>query len=200
MMKKLVNLYQPSCYPERQKANLTQFLVVSLLCLSFTLISYLVTQQQTQSMNEQLAAQKVRATNQQLRISELASKLQKKQQPDAKIREHAALQKEVVAKQRLLASLDGIDIQDLVSFSTLMRGLSNANMADIAVNHFSMVEGVLNISGDAKHSDSVPLWLANMQDTKELSGIAFKALSIVETEEFFTFELTNSSLEGKSDE
>jgi len=199
-MKKQVNLYQPSCYPKREKASLTQFLVVFFSCVSLSLFSYFVVRYQTQALNEQLAIHKVNISNQQVRLSTLASELQKKPKPDAKIKQHAALKKEVIAKQRLLASIADIDVQDLVSFSALMRGLSNANMPELAINQFSMLEGVMNISGSARHSDSVPLWLANMQGTKELSDVAFMALSIEEAEGFFTFKLTNSTAEGESDE
>jgi len=200
MMKKQINLYQPSCYPKRQKASLTHFLIVFFICLSLSLFSYFLTQKQAESLNEQLAMHKVALTNQQLKLSGLVAELQKKGKPDAQIRKHEALQKEVIAKQRLLTSIADIDMQDLVSFSALMRGLSNANMPDLTISHFSMAEGVLNISGDAKHSDSVPLWLANMQNPEELSGVAFSALSIEEITGFFTFKLTNSSVEGKPDE
>jgi len=199
-MKTQINLYQPSCYPKREKASLLQFIIVSFVCLSLSISSYFIMRYQTQSLNEQLAAHKVKAANQQLKLSELAVELQKMPKPDAKIRQHAALQKEVIAKQYLIASIADIDVQDLVSFSALMRGLSNANMPELTLNHFSMVEGVLNISGDAQHSNSVPLWLANMQKTKELSGVAFMALSIEEVENFFTFKLTNGPAEEVQDE
>lgn len=200
MMKKQVNLYQQSCYPKRQKASFTEFLMVVFVCISVSLLSFIVTHSQNKSLNEQLATHQSKVENQRLMLSELTVELQKRAVPDEKIRLHSVLQKEVNAKQRLLASIAGIDMQDLVSFSALMRGLSYANMPDLSINHFSMVKGILNIVGDAKHSDSVPLWLANMQLTKELSGVAFDTLSIEETKGFFTFQLTNSNLKGKTDE
>lgn len=199
-MKKQVNLYQPSCYPERPKGTFAQFLMVFVVCIVFSLASYFITRYQTDSLNAQLAAHKVEVTNQQLKLSVLAAELQKKRAPEEKIRQHRNLQRELDAKQRLVASIAGIDVQDLVSFSELMRGLSNANMADLSIKRFSMTEGILNISGNAKHSDSVPRWLSNVQVTKELSAVAFKALSINEEAGFFTFKLTNSDLKGKANE
>jgi len=199
-MKKQVNLYHPSCYPERQKASLGQFLIVSFVCISLSLLAYFITHQKTQSLNAQLALQKTTLSNKTQLLSELSIELQKKRAPEEKVRLHKALQDELVAKQRLIASIAGIDVQDLVSFSTLMKGLSEANMPNLSINHFSMVKGVLNITGEAKKSDSVPLWLANMQVTEELSDIAFKALSIEEVEGYFTFKLTNSDIKEKTNE
>ena len=199
-MKNQVNLYQPSCYPKREKATFSQFLVLLLFCVFVSLGSYFFVAQQTKSANEQLLAHKTLLTEQQLQLSDLVVELQKKRAPDEKLRQHAVLQSEVKAKQRLLASLAGIDVKDLVSFSELMRGLSFADMPNLTINHFSMVSGTLNIRGDAKHSDSVPLWLSNMQVTQELSALAFKALSIKEEKGFFTFQLTNSDSKGKNSE
>ena len=199
-MKTQVNLYQPSCYPKREKATFAQFLGLFIICISVSLLSYFVVKYQTQSLQERLSEQQQVVTEQQVVLNQLVVELQKKRAPDDKLRLHSRLQNEVTAKQRLLASIAGIDVEDLVSFSALMRGLSYANMDDLTINHFSMVDGVLNIKGDAKHSNSVPLWLSNLQVTKELSGVAFKALSIEEASGFFSFKLTNSDFKGAANE
>jgi len=199
-MKTKINLYQPSCYPKREKATFVQFLGLFILCISVSLLSYFIAHYQTQSLQQRLSEQQQRVTSQQIVLDGLVAELQKKRAPDDKLRLHSRLQNEVNAKQRLLASIAGIDVEGLVSFSALMRGLSYANMEDLSINHFSMVDGVLNIRGDAKHSDSVPLWLANLQVTKELSGVAFKALSIEEASGFFSFKLTNSDFKGAANE
>lgn len=199
-MKTLVNLYQPSCYPKREKATFTQFLMLFMICISASLVAYFFSNNQTQTLQDQLANHKTSISNKQSELSSLVVELQKKRAPDEKLRLYSKLQNEVKAKQRIIASIAGIDVQDLVSFSALMRGLSYANMDNLSINHFSMVEGVLNISGDAKHSDSVPLWLSNLQVTKELSSVAFKALSIEETDGFFHFKLSNSKLKGAGNE
>jgi hypothetical protein len=199
-MKKQVNLYQPSCYPKREKGTFPQFLAVFVVCFSLSLLTYFFSAYQTQSIKEKLANHKVSNDQKQLVLSELVVELQKKRAPDEKLRLHSRLQNEVTAKQRILASIASIDVEDLVSFSALMRGLSYANMEDLSINHFTMKEGILNIRGDAKHSDSVPLWLANLQVTDELSAVSFKAISIEEVNGFFSFKLTNSELKGGANE
>lgn len=199
-MKKQVNLYQPSCYPERQKWSFLHFLAVFGAAISLSSIAYFVTSYQTDSLHEQLVMQKAALSKKQSQLTELVSELQKRKTPDAKIRQYKTLQNEVAAKRRLLGSIAGIDMQELVSFSAVMRGLSHANMANLSINHFSMTNGILNVNGNAKYSDSLPLWLSNVQVTKELSSVAFKALSIKETEGSFTFQLSNSDLKGKANE
>ena len=72
-----------------------------------------------------------------------------------------------------------------------MLGLSLADMDEISIENFSIINGVLNISGQAKSSDSLPLWLTNMQKTEQLSGIAFKTLEIMDEKEGYSFKLTN---------
>jgi len=200
VIKKQVNLYQSSCYPKREKATFSQLLLLFAVCFSASVASYFVVNNQTQSVNERLLNHKVSIANQQLVLSDLVVELQKKRAPDEKLRLFSQLQSEVTAKQRLLVTLAGIDIKETVSFSQLMRGLSYADMPDLTINQFSMVSGTLNISGDAKQSDSLPLWLSNIQLTKELSNVAFGALSITEQKGFFTFQLTNSDIKGKNGE
>ncbi len=199
-MKKRINLYQKNCYPKREKFIFSQFLILSFCCVAILLSSYFISHYQAESLKEQLVAQKTNISELQLTLANLQEKLQKNRAPDEKIRQYSALQSELVAKQSIIASLDSFDVQDLVSFSELMRGLSYANMSDLTIKHFSMTAGILNISGNAKYSDSVPLWLSNIQVTKELSKVAFKALSIQEEKRFFTFQLTNSTLKGKGNE
>lgn len=199
-MKKKINLYQPSCYPKREKATFAQFSLLLLICLSLSVVSYFIVSHQSQSLADKLLAHQKSVSGQQIELSDLVVELQQKRAPDDKLRLHSALEDEIKAKQRLLASIAGMDVTELVSFSELMRGLSYAYKSDLSINHFSMVSGVLNIAGDAKHSNSVPLWLSNIQVTKELSAVAFKSLSIEEEKGFFTFKLTNSDLKGKKSE
>ncbi len=199
-MRKRINLYQKDCYPKREKFIFSQFLILSFCCATILLLSYLITRYQAESLKDQIVAQETNLSDQQLTLANLKDKLQKNRAPDGKIRQHRVLQNELVAKQSVIASFSSIDVQDLVSFSVLMRGLSYANMSDLTIKHFSMTAGILSISGNAKYSDSVPLWLSNIQVTKELSNVAFKALSIKEATGFFTFQLTNSTLKGQEDE
>lgn len=196
-MKKQINLYQPSCYPKGEKATFSQFSVLLLVCICLSVLSYFVVSHQSKSLAGRLLAQQNSVSEQQIKLSDLVVELQQKRAPEDKLRLHSALQDEVKAKQRLLASIAGMDIAELVSFSELMFGISHAYLPDLSITHFSMVSGVLNISGQAKHSNSVPLWLSNVQVTKELSAVAFKSISIKEEKGFFTFELTNSDLKGK---
>jgi Tfp pilus assembly protein PilN len=200
MMKKQINLYQPNCYPKREKATFPQFLMLFFICVSTSIFVYFFANNQTNLLNEQLSVHKISISEQQLILANLVSELQNKRAPDNKLRMHSALQNEVKAKQRLLASLSGIDLKESVSFSSLMRGLSYSYMPDITINHFSMVGATLNITGEAKHSDSVPLWLSNIQLSKELSSISFKALSINENKGFFSFQLMNSDFKGTTNE
>ena len=200
MIKTQVNLYQASCYPKREKATFSQFLGLLGVCLLASLVSYFGVNNQMQSAQERLLKQRASIENQQLVLSDLVVELQKKRAPDEKLRWFSQLQNEVSAKQRLLATLAGIDIKETVSFSQLMRGLSYADMPDLTINQFSMVAGSLNISGDAKQSDSLPLWLSNIQLTEELSSVAFSAMSIKKQKGYFTFQLTNSDFKGKGGE
>lgn len=199
-MKKSVNLYQPSCHPKREKATFTQFLALIFICTFVSLFVYFFNNSQIEALNQQLSEQKRSILEQQSTLSTLVVALQKKRAPDERLRRQSALQNEIKAKQRLLASLSGIDLKESVSFSELMRGLSYADMPNLTINHFSMVGKTLSITGDAKYSDSVPLWLSNIQLTDELSNVGFKALSIKENKGFFSFQLTNSELKGKKNE
>ena len=80
-----------------------------------------------------------------------------------------------------------------MSFPILMKGLSLAKMNTISITAFSIVDGRLNISGTAKYSDSVALWLNQFQEIKELSNVSFDKLilSARNHRQDFSFKLTN---------
>ncbi|MCG6200987.1 hypothetical protein [Psychromonas antarctica] len=196
-MKKQINLYQPSCYPRREKFTFKHFLLlVAVSVLSLILLQFILNKQLSRTKQIEQQQQAILATKQN-DLSDLVIKLQNNRAPDAKVRQQLALQEEVDAKQRILGSLAGIEFAVVVNFSALMKGLSLASMDAISIDYFSLLAGRLNISGQAKRSDSVPLWLSKIQSTKELSGIAFEKLAISENAGGFFFQLSNS-LENKS--
>ncbi len=196
-MKKQINLYQPSCYPKREKVTFKQFLLLTGICLFSVLVLHLVLNKQFAKIQQMTQQQKALLMIKESELSVLVTELQNNRAPESKIREQLALQAEVDAKQRLLGSLAGIELGIVVSFSELMRGLSLANMRTISIDNFSIIEGRLNISGQAKQSDSVPLWLTKIQTTKELAGIAFEKLKISDNAKGFSFQLSND-LENKT--
>ena len=193
-MKKQINLYQPSCYPKREKATFKQFLALLGICFFSVFALMLVLNKQFADTHEIAQQHKALISNKQVKLNELLSELQNNHAPESKVRQHLELQDEIRAKQRLLASLSGIELGETVSFSELMRGLSLTHISTLSINDFSIIDGRLNISGVAKQSDSVALWLTKAQTTKELSGIAFEKLKIADAENAkgFFFELTNS--------
>lgn len=199
-MKKRINLYQENCYPIREKLQFSHFFILFFVCIALSASSYFMANRQANSLNAQLVVHKTDINHQQSVLSDLTVKLDLNKAPDAQYRRHLILKNEVAAKQRLLTSISSIDVQELVSFSELMRGLSYANMPHLSIQHFSMIEGDLNITGNAKYSDSVPLWLSNIQVTKELSKVKFNALSIKQKQGFFTFQLTNRTAKEKVSE
>ncbi|WP_019614564.1 hypothetical protein [Psychromonas ossibalaenae] len=191
-MKKQINLYQPSCYPIREKATFKQFLLLLGICLSSALILHLFLADQYAEKQSAAQAHKKVLDAKQSELSLLITEVQKKRTPAHKTRELLALQDETAAKQRLLGSLAGIDIGVVVSFSELMRGLSLADTNSVSINSFSVMNGRLNIAGVAKQSDSVPLWLSKIQETDELADITFSQLQILGEAGRFSFQLTNN--------
>lgn len=191
-MKKQINLYQPSCYPKREKATFKQFLSLVAVCLiAVSLLNFILTQQAQKTEMQVLQHQSI-LKNKEKQLSELSIKLQSNKAPESKTRELMALQAEIKGKQDLLDSLANIELAVTASFSKLMLGLSLADMKDISIENFSIISGVLNLSGKTRNSDSLPLWLTNMQKTEQLSGIAFKTLEITDEEEGYSFKLSNT--------
>lgn len=196
-MKKQINLYQPSCYPKREKATFKQFLLLVSVCLiAVSLLNFILAHQAERIERQALQHQSILKAKEE-QLSGLSIKLQRNKAPESKSRELKALQSEIKGKQSLLDSLADIELAVTTRFSKLMLGLSLANMKDISIGHFSIINGVLNLSGQARKSDSLPLWLTNMQKTEQLSGIAFKTLEITNEKEGYSFKLTNNK-EGNS--
>ena len=193
-MKKQINLYQPSCYPQREKATFKQFLTLLGICFFSVLGLFLILNKQFANTQEITQQHKLLLTKKQRELSALVMKLQSNRAPESKLRQQLVLQDEIKVKQRLLASLAGIELDVTISFSGLMRGLSLANTSAVSLDNFSIIDGRLNISGRAKQSDSVPLWLTKIQTTKELSGIAFEKLKISDSDHSkgFFFQLSNN--------
>lgn len=197
-MKKQINLYQPSCYPKREKATFKQFLSLLGVCLLSIFVLLTILSQQFANTQDSVQQQKSIFVQKQSDLSVLSTELQNKRAPEIKVKEHLALQSEIAVKQQLLASLAGIDLGEELLFSQLMRGLSLAKTNAISIDDFSIVDRRLNISGQAKKSDSVPLWLSKIQMTKELSGIAFEKLKITDSQQRkgFFFQLSNDLKTG----
>ena len=190
-MKKQINLYQVSCYPKREKATFKQFLSLVGFCLFSVFLLNFILDQQAEKIEKQTLLHREILKEKEQQLSSLLTKLQSNRAPESKRRELTALQAEIKGKQALLASLANIELAVTASFSKLMLGLSLADMDEISIENFSIINGVLNISGQAKSSDSLPLWLTNMQKTEQLSGIAFKTLEIMDEKEGYSFKLTN---------
>ncbi|MFT6986746.1 MAG: hypothetical protein ACJAT7_002590 [Psychromonas sp.] len=197
-MKKQINLYQPSCYPKREKFTGKQFLFLAGICFLLVLALHLTLNNKFSKTQAIAAQHKALLTIKQTELAALVTELQNNRAPDSKIREQLALQTEIDAKQRLLGSLSGIELGRVVEFSELMRGLSLASMSAISIDHFSIIDGRLNISGQAKESDSVPLWLTKIQTTNELAGIAFEKIKISDIAGGFSFQLSNNPKNKKA--
>lgn len=192
-MKKQINLYQPSCYPKREKATFRQLALLSAFCVFSALALLFILNKQQANTEEETKLQSRLLTVKQDELLKLQNKLQKNHAPDAKIHEQLVLQNEVQAKQRLLDNLAGIEVANVVSFSELLRGLSLAHIKGISIESFSIIDGRLNIAGKAEKSDSVPLWLTKIQKTNELAGVAFQTLEISENAGVFYFQLTDGT-------
>lgn len=193
-MKKQINLYQPSCYPRREKATFKQFLTLLGICLFSTLVLCLILNKQFVTLQETTQQHQTLQIKKQNELSLFVNKLQNHHTPESKLQRQLALQDEIKAKQHLLASLAGIELHVTVSFSELMRGLSLANTSAVSIHDFSIIDGRLNITGQAKQSDSVPLWLTKLRTIKELSGITFEKLTISDSGDSngFFFQLSNN--------
>lgn len=198
-MKKQINFYQPSCYPERNNATFKQFLMLLAGCFFSVIFLYFILNQKFISEQQVAKQQQALLVKKQSELSVLVTQLQNnKTVPEEKVRQQLLLKKEVVDKKQLLASFAGVEANFLVKFSELMRGLSLANMKSISVNDFSIIGGRVSISGQARLSDSVPLWLGKIQTTKELSGIAFEKFEISAADDGngFIFQLSNALKEA----
>jgi len=190
-MKKQINLYHESYFPKRQLATFKQFVVLLGVSLVALVLLNVVLNQQLSNIKKNMQAQQTEVKAKQQQLSSLLTRLQSQRAPQSKLREQSLLEAEIAGKQRLLESLSGVEFGVVVSFSDLMRGLALANIDTLSIDKFSVQQGRLNISGKAKNSDSVPLWLTKIQATDELSEIAFKKLQIHDKENHFSFNLSN---------
>lgn len=197
-MKTQINLYQPSCYPKREKATFIQFLGLLGCCILAVLVLHLFLNKQLTDAQEKNIQHKDLLVEKQAQLRSLVAKMQNNRALDVKVHEQTVLEDEIKAKRMLLTSLSGIELGTTVNFSTLMRGLSLAEMKSISISEFSIINGRLNILGQAKKSDSVTLWLTSILKNKELSNISFEKLKILDIDDGkgFSFELTNE-VEGE---
>ena len=192
-MKKQINLYQPSCYPTREKATFKQFMVVFSFSIILVIALVLILDNQLSSLQDRSAQHKSMMTEKQNQLNQLVLQLQNNRAPAQKVKQQQNLEEEIAARQNLLASLSGVELAMTISFSDLMKGLSNADMSAMSIEQFSIIEGRLNITGKAKYSDSVALWLAKAQSTPELSTISFEKISMeyIDEQQLFSFKLIN---------
>ena len=192
-MKKQINFYQPSCYPKKGKANFKQFILLVSLCLFSAIILTVTLKIQLKNTKANTLAHEQLLVAKQNELNQVIMVLKNNTARELKLSEKLAINAEISAKQKLLSNLSGIDIGENMSFPILMKGLSLANMNTININAFSIIDGRLNISGTAKYSDSVALWLNQFQEIKELSNVSFDKLilSARNNRQDFSFKLTN---------
>jgi Tfp pilus assembly protein PilN len=191
-MKNQINLYHESCFPERPLATFKQFVVLMGACILVVALIKIVFNHQAANIQKAIQAQQMQLETQQQQLATLLDRLQSQRAPQSKLRELDFLEAEISGKKRLLGSLSGVELGVVISFSDLMRGLSLANIDSLSIDKFSVQQGRLNITGKAKNSDSVPLWLTNIQSTDELSEIAFTTLQIHDKDSYFSFDLSNA--------
>lgn len=197
-MKKNLNLYHQSCQPKKIIFNFSQLTIVLVACILLTglIQTLLIHRASSMEDNKAMAAEKLLVL--QDNLSMLVVKMQANRAPQSKVYEKEKLTREVAAKRHLLSNLEQIDLGLVVSFSELMLGLSKADIEQVSINKFSIRNGKLNIEGKASKSDSVPLWLTNIQSTTELHAVSFRAVNITEKENAFLFKLTNVGLKAAS--
>jgi len=191
-MKKQINFYQPSCYPKRRKATFKQFVGVVSLCLCAAIILTAVLKIQLANTKANTLAHKQLLVTKQAELNHVIAVLKDNSERALKVNEKLALNAEISAKQKLLSTLSKLDSGEGMNFPILMKGLSLANMNTINIHAFSIIDGHLDISGTAKYSDSVALWLNQFQEIKELSNVSFNKLilSARRNHHDFSFKLT----------
>lgn len=196
-MKQSINLYPPSCHPEKTKFSFMQLMLLIIACLlSIAVIeSFIINREDKILVKQQQAQQKSVLLEQEL--SSLIIQLQAKRAPQSLLQTKQLLSEDVASKQRLLRNLQQIDLGLVVSFSQLMLGISKADTEQISIMQFSINQGKLAIKGEAMHSDSVPLWLTSVQKTNELALVSFTGVEITEHKERFQFQLSNIGLYKK---
>lgn len=196
-MKKSVNLYHASCKPEKKVYSFAQLVLLIIPCVIGVVALLAMTMHEADLMNKTTVAATTKSSMLSDELSALQVQLQARKAPEAKVRVKDALSKEVAAKQRLLNNLNNIDLGLIVNFSELMLGLSKANVEPVSITEFSIYGGKLNIYGEARLSDSVPLWLTKIQGTDELGDVTFSGVDIYgkEDKDEFLFQLSNEVID-----
>lgn len=198
-MKQSINLYPPSCQPQKIKFNFIQLMLLVIACLAFTAVveGFIIHQEGKIAAKQQVVTEQ--STLLQKQLADAVVQLQAKRPPQGKVQTKQKLVEEVASKQRLLRNLQQIDLGLVVSFSELMLGLSKADIEQVSIAKFAINNGKLSIAGNALHSDSVPMWLTQLQTTSELKEVAFTGVEIVEDKHRFKFQLSNIDLDKKGD-
>ncbi|TEW56742.1 hypothetical protein E2R68_01490 [Psychromonas sp. RZ22] len=197
-MKTTLNLYHESCRERKLNFNFAQFIVLLIVCILLVGLIKGVLVNEAHEMAEKKTAADAKLLAKKHELSQLLVQLQANRVPEEKLRKKEHLSKQVADKQRLVTNLNQIDLGLVVSFSELMLGLSKADTEQISLSEFSIVNGKLNIKGQASYSDSVPRWLTRVQATTELHMVSFTTVDITQQKNIFLFELSNIGLNKKT--
>ena len=186
-MKTNINLYQASCYLQKPKASWDQML----LCLSFSIVCMIFLKFYLDNKSDQLqqSSQEIKflIVTKQEDLSSLSIKLVKQQMPIQKVQEVLELEKQIEFYQNISQNRS----LEHKNYSIVMNELFLSKTDSINIKNFVIRNGKLDISGNALNSNSVPLWLLNMQSKKLLSEHSFDNFTLSGSDGHFRLNLQN---------
>jgi len=189
-MKTRINLYVKKLKPVKEKLPLTMSLtaVVSVSCLMLMIVggvyglSHLESQHQ-QQLNSTLSNEQAKLAQQAAILGEINDNQQLLDQIES-------VKHKIKNKKRILVALNR-NLERDNGFTQLLLALAQVSDRNVWLTHITSQQGLLTLSGSARSSSDIPLWVERLNQAELLKGHSFAALSMERDNDGINFVLNN---------
>jgi len=192
-MKTRINLYVKALQPVKEKLPLSMSLTISGSVLVLTLLVlgslfWLVNGEKThqQQLRATLSVEQGHLSKQSAILSEMNNN-------KVIIEKIKRITQKIQNKKKVLASLKQQDTTP-GGFSQLFISLAKVSDQKVWLTEIKSTEGLLTLSGAAKNSRDIPIWVARLNNVAALKGETFSSLTMERDNSVINFVLNNQSI------
>lgn len=187
-----INLLQPELLPEKVLLTLPKVILLWLLAFTAMLGWGVITEFQSQSIQEKLSVlQKEKAQQDEL-LANLTTELTSRKVDSELVNKLATIKLLMTNKQALHSKLTNPNKTYAAGFAIAMTELGQLHHQDIRLQTININNDNMTFSGLALTPQAVPAWLAGFENSLLLSGKSFSHFKLSENEQHIT-EFTVSS-------
>lgn len=176
-MSQQINLYNPALRLQRDWLALTPLAIVVAVLLGLVAAAGAFARHQAAGLRAEVQRQEAEVKRQQALVTQLGAKVSDKA-PD----ELLALRRQLLARQEVLAALNGLATVEGARFSDFLAGLARQSVSGLWLTGFAVRQGGsdIEISGRMSAASLLPDYIRRLNAEKSFQGRRFIALDLAQ--------------------